>query len=262
MRRIRLLVAYNGSEFSGFQRQGPGGPPTVQSELEKALSQIINEPVELKAAGRTDAGVHATGQVIAFDCRHPRPVDIILKGGNALLPPTIRLLEGAEVELDFHPRFSAQSRVYHYHLVTESPGLFFGQTAWCLPHRLDFERMRKAAEPLLGEHDFSSYCSRVPADESRIRSLTRLDISPSSLPELPIPFSNLRGHLTFRLEANAFLRRMVRLLVAALIEVGKGGSVAKPAEVLAARNPAAAPPPAPPQGLYLVKVNYKQPGTS
>ena len=250
MARYRLTVAYQGEAFSGFQRQSEDGPHSVQAALEEALSSLMAEPVQLKAAGRTDAGVHATGQVIAFDSRRERPAAVIVRGANALLPEAIRVLAAELADPDFHPRYDALSRVYHYHVVQQSHPLFWSQRAWCLADPLDLGAMREAAAQLLGEHDFSTYTSRAPSDQTRVRTLTGLDITPGKWAfELPL--------VTFRLEANAFLRRMVRLLVAALVEVGRGRwDGREPARRLALRDPAQAPPPAPPGGLYLAKVNY------
>ncbi|MGE0488634.1 MAG: tRNA pseudouridine(38-40) synthase TruA [Vulcanimicrobiota bacterium] len=254
MARYRLTVAYQGDAFAGFQRQPEGGPESVQGTLERALSSLMAEPVQLKAAGRTDAGVHATGQVIAFDSQRDRPPEVVVRGANAILPETIRVLHAELADPDFHPRYDALSRIYHYHVLSQSHDLFWSQRAWCLPDPLEQRAMQAAAGQLLGEHDFSTYSSRAPADQSRIRTLTALDVSRSEWAG-PAPFD--LPLITFRLEANAFVRRMVRLLVAALVEVGRGRwAVQEPARRLALRDPAQAPPPAPPGGLYLVKVNY------
>lgn len=254
MARYRLTVAYQGDAFAGFQRQPEGGPESVQGTLEQALSSLMAEPIQLKAAGRTDAGVHATGQVIAFDSQRERPAEVVARGANALLPETIRVLTAALAEPDFHPRYDALSRIYHYHVLSQPHALFWSQRAWCLPDPLDHQAMQEAAHQLLGEHDFSTYSSRAPADQTRVRTLTALDISRSRW-AAPAPFD--LPLVTFQLEANAFVRRMVRLLVAALVEVGRGRwEVHEPARRLALRDPAQAPPPAPSGGLYLVKVNY------
>lgn len=259
MRRIRMIVEYDGSPFAGFQRLPAGSPPTVQGELERAVSRILDQETRLKAAGRTDAGVHATGQVVAFDTASPRKLEDLLRGCNAVLPESIRVLRAEEVSGDFHPRFSARSRVYHYYVATlDRPDVFFRERVWWVRGALRVEEMRRAACSLLGSHDFSTYSSRVPPDESRTRDLLRLDIEPevARLPDGPM--ARLSGLVRFELEANAFLRRMVRLLVGSLVQVGLGEwEPDMPAAVLRSRNPALAAPAAPPGGLYLVEVRYE-----
>lgn len=258
MNRFALLVEYDGSAFAGFQRQTPGGPSTVQGALETALSRLVAHPVTIKAAGRTDAGVHATGQVVAFETTAQRTLDVLLRGANALLPESVRVLAVRPVSEAFHPRFSALRRVYHYHLLPEMPHeLFFARRLWAMKPALDWQAMGEAARGLVGSHDFSSYCSGVPAEETRQRDLWELRVvEPGGRPDR-LPFGRLRGLGSIELEANAFLRKMVRMLVASLVKVGLGEwPVERPRQVLEARDPARAAPPAPPDGLYLVRVDY------
>lgn len=253
-------MEYDGTGFFGFQRQKPGGPPTVQAALERALSKILDSRVVIKAAGRTDAGVHATGQVVALETASDRPLEVVVRGANALLPQTIRVIHAREVPGEFHPRFSAERRAYHYYLL---PGvgreLLFRDRLWALERPLDCEAMARAAEPLLGTHDFSAFCTGVDASESRIRDLYAVTISAAPAPLSRLPFARLAGLVTVEVEANAFLRRMVRLLVGTLVKVGLSDwPPERPAQVLAGRDPGAGATPAPPGGLYLVRVDYPE----
>lgn len=258
MRRIKLEVEYDGSAFSGFQRLPEGEHRSVQAELEAVLSRLLDRETLVKAAGRTDAGVHATGQVVAFDTPSARSLAALVKGSNALLPACVRVVSADEVAPDFHPRFSARSRLYQYYVVpSDRPDAFFQNRVWWLRRRLELEPMRKAARALLGRHDFSAYCSRVPREESRIRELQRLEVDTAPAGLLPGPWQRLQPLVRFELEADAFLRRMVRMLVAALVNVGTGEwEPDRPAEILRSRDPGQSAPPAPPGGLYLVKVRY------
>ncbi|MEM4404362.1 MAG: tRNA pseudouridine(38-40) synthase TruA, partial [Nitrososphaerota archaeon] len=242
MRRIRLDVAYDGTGWGGFQRQGRARGDTIQEALERALGHILDHPVRVWGAGRTDAGVHATGQVVAFDTTSPRSLETLVRGGNALLPPTIRILAARPVPPSFHPRFSALSRTYHYLILNHPrPDVLLRGRAWQVAQPLDAQAMRRAADGLLGVHDFSSYCSGVPARENRVRHLLEIDIlSPPPL-RAPEPLGITGAVWTLRLRANAWLRRMARLLTAALVAVGTGEwPPERPAQVLAARDNALA----------------------
>lgn len=259
-RHICLKIAYEGSSFLGYQRQGPEQPNTVQGQLESILSQILDEPITLKAAGRTDAGVHAIGQVVSFRTSRERHPDEVARSLNKMLQGRLQVRQATLVSEDFHPRFSALTRTYHYHLLT-APGaaLFFRHRAWCLERPLEVEPMAEAAATLLGEHDFVSYSSRVPKDENTVRKLHRLRVTQQRLPPSH-PLWNFAGHrVTVEVEANAFLRRMVRLLVSALVEVGLAhSSVNEPRRLLELCDNQAAPPAAPPGGLYLAEVSYPE----
>ncbi len=264
MRRIKLVIAYDGGEYHGFQRLPKGPLRSVQGTLEAVLSKILNSPVRLKAAGRTDAGVHALGQVVAFDTSSNLDLTSLLRGANALLPLSIRVLRGEEVNPQFHPRFWAKSRLYRYFVLPEcKDNIFFSTRVWMVPFSLDIEAMRKAAAYLVGRHDFSAYCSRVPRGISKVRNLKRLEIRGlddqvgALLEPLGLPWGGLKNLICFELEADSFLRRMVRMLVASLVEVGCGRwGHSVPAAVLSAGDPAGSAPPAPACGLYLVEVKY------
>lgn len=253
-----LKIAYDGTHFSGFQRQrGPDGPATVQGELERALSKLFGESVQVAGAGRTDTGVHALAQIVGFT--HPRlwlPRDLG-RGLQGVLRGPIAILAAARLPEDdpFHPRHSARSRSYRYLLAPDCPphvALFLRHRAWCLDEPLDLERLDSALPLLRGEHDFSTFAFRPQALPHCRRSLQRLEAHPWAEVEGP-PI------LALELQADGFLRRMVRYLVAALVRVGTGHwDSAQLARLLTARDNSLAPPPAPPHGLYLYGVGYTE----
>lgn len=241
---VRAQVEYDGTDYFGFQVQS--GKPTVQGALEKAAARLTGEPARIRYAGRTDAGVHALGQVIAAKVHWRHPLHDLERAWNALLPPDIAIREVREVEdAQFHPRFSARSRVYRYTLWTASWRSPLAQRyAHHEPRALDPAAMNEAAALLVGVHDFASFGQPTQGE-----STTR---------EVYAAYWQADGHLwRFEIEANAFLRRMVRTVVGTLIEVGKGWrSVDDVATLLAARDRALTAPPAPPRGLCLVEVKY------
>jgi tRNA pseudouridine38-40 synthase len=247
MHRIALGVEYNGADFHGFQSQ-PSGVLTVQQALEKALSKVANEPVTLVCAGRTDAGVHATGQVVHFDTLAVRPEKAWILGTRPHLPDTISLRWAKEVVPGFHARFSALARTYRY-LLSDRPGgsgLLHNQVTW-VSRRLDVELMQRGAACLIGEHNFNSFRAAQCQAKSPVRQVNHLHLV-------------RRGDLiVLEIQANAFLHHMVRNIVGVLIAVGAGD---KPpewvAEVLAAQDRTAGGATAKPNGLYLVAVDYPE----
>ncbi|MBL8385592.1 MAG: tRNA pseudouridine(38-40) synthase TruA [Burkholderiales bacterium] len=243
--RIALGVEYDGVGFSGWQRQQDR--PTVQQAIETALAAVACEPIAAVCAGRTDAGVHATCQVLHFDTAAARPLHAWVRGANAHLPAGVAVLWAQPVADDFHARFSATARHYRYLLVNRPvrPALNAGRLGWFhLP--LDLEAMRAAARLLLGRHDFSAFRSAECQARSPVREVHRIDVD------------RVGDIIGFSLEANAFLHHMVRNIVGALVYVGKGrhtpGWVA---EILASRDRARAAPTFAPDGLYLTGVAYE-----
>jgi tRNA pseudouridine38-40 synthase len=242
--RIALGLEYDGARFSGWQSQ-PGGN-TVQDVLERALATIADRPVPVVCAGRTDAGVHATAQVVHFDVSVERPSTAWVRGVNAHLPASVAVRWAMPVADDFHARFAARARSYRYILLNrrERPGLMAGKLGWC--HRpLDVAAMRAATECLIGEHDFSSFRASGCQAKTPVKTLYRFDIV-------------MQGDLViFDCCANAFLHHMVRNLVGTLVYVGMGRtSPAGFASLLAARDRRLGAPTFAADGLYLTGVDY------
>ena len=242
--RIALGLEYDGSRFCGWQTQPSGCG--VQDHLESALEHVAAERVETLCAGRTDAGVHAFAQVVHFDTAAQRPPSAWVRGGNASLPAGIAILWAHEVDPEFHARYSALSRWYRYILFNRSvrPALHHGRVGWFhLP--LDVERMRRAAQRLLGEHDFSAFRSSECQARSPVRELRRIEIE------------RYGEYVVFDFCANAFLHHMVRNLVGTLVYVGKGKHEPEwVAQVLSSRERARAAPTFDAAGLYFAHVQY------
>ena len=244
IKRIAAAVEYDGSSFCGWQRQSHS--PSVQQEVEAALSKVADEPVTLACAGRTDTGVHATNQIIHFDTRAVRNSRNWLLGCNANLPDTIRLHWVEEVAPYFHARFSASSRTYRYVIANQlcRPAIMAGGVTW-YRRPLDAGKMHEAAQLLLGERDFSSFRAAGCQSNSPFRNVMSAQVWRQG--ELVI----------FEITANAFLHHMVRNLTGALLVVGEGKRDKHwLANLLALKDRTQAPATADANGLYLVKVTY------
>ncbi len=245
MPRFACGVEYDGSAFRGWQRQR--GAPSVQEELERALSRVADHPVTAVAAGRTDAGVHAAGQVVHFDSPAARSPRAWQRGAGSHLPPAVSLSWARPAAAGFHARHAATRRHYRYIFLLRpdaGAGLLAGRVTR-VSGPLDAARMARAARPLLGEHDFSSFRAAACQAQSPVRALHRLDVAARG------PFVHLD------LEANGFLHHMARILAGALLAVGRGERGEDwPAELLARRDRAAGGVTAPPDGLYLMRVHY------
>ena len=244
MKRIALGIEYDGQSWLGWQTQ-PNGR-TVQDRLQDALARFACTPIAVTCAGRTDTGVHALEQVVHFDTTLTREAFSWVRGVNAFLPASIAVRWAAPVAQDFHARFSARGRSYSYLLYNHairSP-LAAGRAGWCF-RPLDVDAMRAGAAHLLGEHDFSAFRSSECQANSPVRTLYRLDVA-------------RHGDLVeFNLHGNAFLHHMVRNIVGALIEVGKGRQAPEwMAWLLHGRERALAAPTFMPDGLYLAGVDY------
>ena len=251
--KVAMKVAYHGPGFFGFQRQST--LRTVQGDLEKALTRFFREPVELAAAGRTDAGVHGLGQVVGFSTETERPLEGMVRALNGRLQGAY-VREAARLKDDdpFHPRFDALSRTYHYRILgrcRQGEHIHWSGNYWCLADRLDQETLLESCRTFLGEHDFSTFSSRS-VHPNPVRRLLNLSVTPAAS-----PLQNTDAWL-FEVRGNAFLRKMVRLQVAAIVEAGLGRRTpADLQEMLQARNPARAPHPAPAEGLYFHSVTYQ-----
>jgi tRNA pseudouridine38-40 synthase len=241
-RKIKLTLEYDGTAYAGWQVQPEA--PTIQGVIEEALATILHEATRLHGAGRTDAGVHAAGQTAHFETTSDMTPEAFGRALNSLLPDDIRVTAAEEVSPEFHARYSARSRTYRY-AVTFTDSVFTRRHAYYLPGPLDAEAMRAAAAPLVGEHDFAAFGNASDDVDTTVREVTDFRLE-----------ETLDG-LEFYLTANAFLYKMVRNVVAALLGVGRGELA--PAEVerlLAAKDRAALGPPVPARGLTLLRVRY------
>ncbi len=242
--RIALGIEYCGQGWSGWQHQPHA--PSAQDALEAALSQVAGQPVAVVAAGRTDAGVHASGQVVHFDVTVERPTMAWVRGVNSHLSRGMAVLWAQPVTAQFHARYSALARSYRYVLLNRAsrPGLYSGRVGW-YHGSLDSERMQTAANFLLGEHDFSAFRATECQARSPIRDLRQLRIT------------RMGDQIVFDLTANAFLHHMVRNMVGTLVWVGQGKRPPQwVADLLQCRDRHLAGPTASPDGLYLCHVDY------
>ena len=245
MPRYRLLIEYDGTPFMGWQRQAHG--PSVQEALESAIAKIDGEPVTLFGAGRTDAGVHARGQVAHVDLGKDIRADKLRDGTNFHLGQIpVSVLDAERVDEDFHARFSATYRTYLYRLIDRRPRLALDRDrVWRIPQTLDARAMERAAQALLGEHDFTTFRDVQCQAKSPIKTLSDIRVERAG--------EEVHVHVG----ARSFLHRQVRSLVGSLAEVGRGkrepGWIA---DILEARDRTACGPVAPAHGLYLMSVSY------
>jgi tRNA pseudouridine38-40 synthase len=265
-RNLKLTVAYDGTRFHGFQRQPARVGRTVQGVLEGRLAELTGEEIGLRAAGRTDAGVHALGQVVNFHTRSRIPLEAWVKAMNAGLPRDVRVVAAEEVPPAFHARYDASAKVYRYAIQTgRVPAVLWRRFAYYVPHPLDLEAMRLGGSALVGRHDFRSFQAAGAAIRTSLRTVKRLDWTayPLSLGDLfPAPggadAERADGRLlVLTIEADGFLYNMVRIMAGLLVEVGLGRR--SPEDVERVRDAAdrqAAALTAPPHGLCLLSVKY------
>jgi tRNA pseudouridine38-40 synthase len=245
MRNIKLLIEYDGTNYRGWQVQPED--LTVQGMLEEKLGLITGEPVHLIGSGRTDSGVHALAQVASFKTKSQLDIHSIQRALNSLLPPDIVIQRAEEVEEDFHARKQSKSKVYEYRILNRNlRSAFHHKYAWHLPQKLDLEEMREATRMLIGEHDFSSFRSVGSPTRTAIRRVIRAEWKKGQ-----------DGFIRFEVEANGFLKQMVRALVGTLVEVGKGKiDPEKFRKILDSRDRKKAGATAPAHGLFLKEVRY------
>ena len=248
--RVRMLIAYEGSGFKGFALQAPG-VRTVAGVLAEACQRVLRHPVKFTVAGRTDAGVHAWGNVVHFDSPlAPADIDLaaLQRGINKICRPSIVVRCAEVVDFDFDARHSAVERHYRYTIVNRPvPDPFLASAAWHVEHPLDVRAMEAAGDPLIGEHDFASFC-RKPAEEGRTTVRRVIDCRWLELGD---------GVLRFDIDAQSFCHQMVRSIVGTLVDVGLGKKKAGDiAWILRAQDRQHAGPVAPPQGLCLWEVVY------
>ena len=260
MRHIKLILEYDGTAYGGWQRQPRVS--TIQQVLEEKLEVLLRHPVKAAAAGRTDAGVHAAGQVVSFATDATLTLDRIRKGLNALLPADIGVREAAEAPGDFDPRRQAGGKHYRY-LVWNHPSRspLLRHRAWHVREPLRLEAMQSAAKELIGEHDFSAFRASGCDSKTFVRRVRRLEIGLSSgtgaLEAPPVREQGEGGLIAFDVEATAYLRYMVRNIVGTLVEVGLGRrGAADMARILESRDRTLAGRTAPARGLTLLRVDY------
>ena len=244
MTRIALGIEYDGAQHYGWQRQRE--VPSVQEHLEKALSTVANTPIEVQCAGRTDAGVHATGQVVHFDCDAVRPLKAWTMGVNANLPSSVAVKWCVHVSDEFNARFSATGRRYRYVIYNHKMRPAILEQGITHIHRpLNEQLMHEAAQALLGEQDFSAFRAALCQSKTPFRNVTNVTVSRHG------------AFVVVDISANAFLHHMVRNIVGSLVEIGSGHQpVDWIATLLAGRDRTLSAATAKPNGLYLVKVDY------
>lgn len=240
MRRIKITLAYDGTDFHGWQIQP--GIPTIQGALEAIVSGMEGRPVHVAGSGRTDAGVHALAQVAAFSIANPIPLVNLRRAVNRLLPPAIRVLAAEEVHPEFHPRFDAKAKTYEYRIARgEVCSPFEWPYVHHHPYRLDEARMVECARAFEGEHDFTAYAASDDRDAEGRSKVRRVFSS---------TLERIDHRLVYRVRGSGFLKHMVRNIVGTLIEAGRGNI----ADVTAL--PRKCGPTAPAKGLFLIGVEY------
>ena len=244
MRNLRLDICYEGTRYRGWQRLSETDN-TIQGKIETALSRILEEPIEISGSGRTDAGVHARGQVANFHCESNMPAGEILSNLRKYLPEDIGIYSCKEVSPRFHARLNAKEKTYQYRIWnSESPCVFERKFVAIFPEKLDLEAMQEAAAHLCGEHDFAAFCGNPKFKKSTVRFVRSIEILCS------------RDEIRILVTGNGFLHSMVRIIVGTLIEVGRGQRCADSIPELFDARRAEAGFLAPAQGLCLQEVYY------
>jgi tRNA pseudouridine38-40 synthase len=242
--RIKMTVEYDGSRYHGFQIQHNAN--TVQAELENGIKRLTGEEASIICAGRTDSGVHALGQVIVFDTQTSIPGDKWQFALNSFLPADIQIIESSECIPHFHPRFDARSKTYHYIIYRQNKGrIFYRNYALHNIDSLDITAMQAGCELLEGRHNFKSFC----ASGSSVKTFERSVYHCKVVEEEPF--------LRLEIKADGFLYNMVRIIMGTLLEIGRGNYQPETiTDIIAAQDRTKAGPTVPPQGLYLVEVEY------
>ena len=250
MQNVKLVLRYEGTRYSGWQKQ-KNTENTIQGKLEKLIGQITGETVEVHGSGRTDAGVHALGQVANVKLRGSIKPDELMHRLNAILPEDIAVTKAEPVDDRFHARLSAVGKTYQYRIyIGKSKPVFDRKLVTVFESLpiLDREAIKQAAEYLLGVHDFTSFCGNPSFKKSAVRKIERIELSENAEKE----------ELVIRITGDGFLQNMVRIIVGTLLEVGKGTmEPEKVKEILAAKDRKLAGPMAPAKGLILISVKYE-----
>lgn len=244
MRRIKLIVAYDGTEYSGWQIQPEA--PTIEMCLDKAIHELTGENVHVTGASRTDAGVHAYGNVAVFDTESTIPGDRFTFALNRFLPDSIVIQDSWEVSVDFHPRHCNTRKTYEYRILNTAVPLPQKRNfTWHVAGSIDIEKMKEAAAYIVGEHDFKSFCCVRTQAESTVRIIYSLEVLQEG------------SEIIIRIKGNGFLYNMVRIITGTLIQVGKGRFMPEYVkQMLEAKDRTVAGQTAPPQGLTLVGIEY------
>ena len=245
MRRIKLIVAYDGTDYCGWQIQ-PNGI-TVEEVLNRALSRLTGEEIRVIGASRTDAGVHARGNIAVLDTASTIPAERFAYAVNPLLSEDIVVVKSEEVPQDWHPRYQNSVKTYEYRILNrEMPDPLKRKYTWHVSFPLDIDKMREAAEHLKGQHDFRSFCSVHTAVKTTVRTIYTLDIVKSG------------DEIIIRISGNGFLYNMVRIIAGTLAEVGRGFRTPEDVrDLLTAKEREQAGATAPPQGLTLIRIEYR-----
>ena len=246
MKRIRLRVAYDGTNYSGWQIQP--NAPTIEKKLDEAIYALTGENVHVTGASRTDAGVHALGNVAVFDTASSIPADKFTYALNRYLPEDIIIQQSDEVESDFHPRHCDTRKTYCYSILNTEFGLPKKRNyTWNVPGNIDISKMQEAAEYLVGEHDFKSFCAVNAQVKTTVRTIYACSVTKAD------------DIITIRVTGNGFLYNMVRIIAGTLIQVGGGQIEPEQMEqILAARDREAAGPTAPAHGLTMMGIEYME----
>ncbi len=249
MRNIKLTIAYDGTNYLGWQRQKSG--PTIQGVLEETLARLLGHRIKLRAAGRTDAGVHALGQVANFLTTNKMPLQDIHRALNALLPKDIAIIKVEEVPIKFNAQYDARYKTYFYQIYNHPiRHPLWRLYSWWVPQKLDLEAMKACLPLFLGQKDFASFRKTGSDIRTTVRTVYQVSLKRA------VGIANM---LRFEISARGFLRYMVRNIVGALVEVGLHRlSPEELEQIMEAKDRSLAPPPAPPQGLFLKEVVYER----
>lgn len=245
MRNIRLDICYDGSRYRGWQRL-PGKDDTIQGKIETALTRILGEPIEISGSGRTDAGVHARGQVANFHCESNMPAQEILSLLRRYLPEDIGIYSCRDCSPRFHARLNAREKTYLYRIHnSDSPCVFQRKYVTVMPERLDMDAMQAAAQMFCGEHDFSAFCGNPKFKKSTVRFVRSVQITRDD-----------DGEIQIKITGNGFIHNQVRIMVGTLVEVGRGARRVESIPTLFGGKRSEAGFLAPAQGLCLLEVEY------
>jgi tRNA pseudouridine38-40 synthase len=243
MRNIKITIQYNGKNYCGWQKQN--NSPGIQGTIEKAIFDITREEVKITGSGRTDAGVHALGQVANFKTNSQIPVDRIPNALNAKLPKDISIVKAEEVDEDFHSRYSAKKKTYRYQIYNSlyrSP--IYADISYPVKYDLDIDKMKKEAKSLIGTYDFKGFMSSGSSVTDTVRTIYNIEVSKSE------------DLIIIEIEGNGFLYNMVRIIAGTLVDIGRGRITENMSTIIKSKSRSMAGHTAPAHGLFLKKVDY------